>query len=372
MPLELSEGCWKVAFSHGLGQKPRMITIGARDTFRLLREISKAKMRFGLPEETPVVSCYEAGRDGFWIHRFLHHHGVHNIVVDSSSIEVNRRARRAKSDRIDVYKLLMMLIRWHNGEHKVWSLVNVPTADDEDHRQQHRELIELKCERTAHVNRVKGLLAGLGLTISVDEHLPKRLERLRQWDDQPLPEGLRERLLREFERWKFLNEQIRGLERQRMGRIRDDRTPQVEKVRRLLRLKGVGPTGATILVYECFGWRVFRNRRELAGLAGLVPTPYHSGQTQREQGISKAGNRYIRWILGELAWLWLRHQPQSELSKWYFRRFGRSSSRMRRVGIVAVARKLLIALWKYLERGEVPEGAEEVDWKNKLKGPVAA
>jgi transposase len=372
LALELSWNSWKLAFTVGLGQKSRLRTIPARNTDLLLLEIGKAKARFGLPDDAPVVSCYEAGRDGFWLHRLLVHHGVDNRVVDSASIEVNRRQRRAKSDALDATKLVEMLIRFHNGESKVWRVVRIPTVEDEDRRQRHRELIELKAQRTEHSNRIKGLLATFGLDVLVDAELPRRLERLRQWDGQPLPSRVTARILREFERWQQVDQQIRALSAEQRRAVRDDAEPHVEQVRRLLDLKGIGPVGAWILVREVFGWREIKNRRELAGLAGLVPTPYGSGDSHREQGISKAGNRRVRWVLVELAWGWLRHQPNSALSLWYQRRFGSGNSRARKVGIVALARKLLIALWKYLEGGEVPEGATMVPWLKKLNGRLAA
>ena len=365
LALELGWNSWKLAFTVGRGQKPRVRTIAARNLDALLAEIVAAKKRFGLPEDAPVISCYEAGRDGFWIDRFLGGQGIQNIVVDSSSIEVNRRRRRAKSDRLDAEKLVDMLIRWHNGERKVWAVVRVPSADDEDRRQLHRELIELKGERTAHVNAIKGLLAGLGLQASVDEKVPQRLEKLRQWDEKPVPTAMHQRLLREFERWQMIGRQIDELEKQRAQQIRKGDSPEVEKVRRLLTLKGIGVNGAWLLEWEFFSWRQFRNRRELGSLAGLTPTPYSSGDTRREQGISKAGNRRVRWMMVQLAWGWLQYQPESELSRWYQRRFGQGNARQRKIGIVALARKLLIALWKYLETGEVPEGAELIGWDKK-------
>ena len=365
LALDLGAGNWKLAFTVGLGQKPRLKTITARSTLSLVLEIKAAKRRFGLPEDAPVLCCYEAGRDGFWVHRFLLAHGVQNQVVDSSSIEVNRRQRRAKSDRLDAVKLVEMLIRWHNGEHKVWSVVQAPSVEQEDQRQLHREMIKLKAERTAQSNSIKGLLAGLGLCAIVDETLPAQLENVRQWDGAKLPLRLHQRLLREFERWQLIDRKIHELEAERMAKIRDDQTPHVEKVRRLLNLKGIGDNGAWLLVYEFFAWRTIKNRRELGSLAGLTPTPYASGESWREQGISKAGNRRVRWMMTELAWGWLRYQPTSELSQWYKRRFSRGNTRLRKVGIIALARKLLIALWKYLEGGEVPAGAVEVGWDNK-------
>jgi transposase len=365
--LELSWTSWKLAFTIGAGQKPRLRSIAARDTDALMLEIHKAKHRFGLPEETPVLSCYEAGRDGFWLDRYLRHQGVENLVVDSASIEVNRSRRRAKSDNLDAAKLVAMLIRWHLGERKLWGVVHVPPADDEDRRQLHRELIELKAQRTEHTNRIKGLLAGLGLSARIDGEFLARLEGLRQWDGTELPSGLRGRLLREYERWQMVGRQIHDLETERTRQIRDPRTVQGEQVRQLLMLKGIGENAAWLLVREFFGWRAIRNRRELASLAGLTPSPYDSGEVRREQGISKAGNRRVRWMMIELAWGWLRYQPTSELSLWYQRRFAAGNTRLRKVGIVAVARKLLVALWKYLETGEVPAGAELME-KAKFRG----
>jgi transposase len=365
LALDLGATNWKLAFSVGLGQKPRIKTINARSTLSLVLEIRAAKKRFGLAEDAPVVCCYEAGRDGFWLHRFLLDQGIQNQVVDSSSIEVNRRRRRAKSDSLDAAKLVEMLIRWHNGERKVWSTVHVPSVEQEDQRQLHREMLKLKAERTAQGNSIKGLLAGLGLCVIVDETLATQLENLRQWDGAKLPPLLHQRLLREFQRWQLIDRQIHELEAERMAKIRDDKTPHVEKVRRLLNLKGIGDNGAWLLVFEFFAWRVIKNRRELASLAGLTPTPYASGESQREQGISKAGNRRVRFMITELAWGWLRYQPESELSQWYMRRFGRGNKRLRKVGIMALARKLLIALWKYVEGGEAPAGAEELGWDNK-------
>ena len=358
MAFELGWTSWKLAFTVGAGQKPRIRTIPARDIDAVMLEIRNAKRRFGLPEATPVVSCYEAGRDGFWLHRFLATKKIGNLVVDSASIEVNRRRRRAKSDRLDATKLVGMLIRWHNGEQKLWGVVRVPAVAEEDRRQIHRELLGLKSERTEHVNRIKGLLASLGLSIVIDIDLPESLDQLRQWDGSTVPPSFRQRILREFERWQLLSRQIHELETQRTNEIRDHQTPQGDQVRLLLKLKGIGENGAWLLVREFFGWRQIRNRRELGSLAGLTPTPYDSGESRREQGISKAGNRRVRWIMVELAWCWLRHQPHSELSLWYHRRFGGKNARLRKVGIVALARKLLVALWKYLENGEVPEGAE--------------
>lgn len=369
LAFELGETEWKLAFTIGIGQKPRLRSMPARQLARLHEEIGKAKKRFQLPADAPVRSCYEAGRDGFWLHRHLSASGVDNGVVDSASIEVNRRQRRTKTDRLDAGKLLSLLLRYHGGERKVWSIVHVPSVADEDARQLHRELQELKDERTEHINRIKGLLASQGVAApEVNKGLAGWLDQARLWDGAALPSELHRRLLREMERWQLLDRQIKELEDERRRRIRRDDTPHVDKVRALLNLWGIGFNGAWLLVYELFAWRRFDNRKQVGGCVGLTPTPYQSGASCREQGISKAGNRRLRRLLVELAWCWLRWQPDSELTRWYERRFGIGSGRSRKVGVVAVARKLLIALWKYLEQGEVPAGARLADWQKKTRG----
>jgi transposase len=372
LAFELGWTSWGLAFSTAPALPPRRVTIPARDLGSLRREIDRARHRFGLPETAPVRSCYEAGRDGFWLHRFLVSRGIDNAVVDSASIEVNRRARRAKSDAIDVAKLLSLLMRYHNGERDVWSVVNAPPPAEEDLRQLHRDRDQLVRERTEHSNRIKGLLAAIGLDVIVDARLLERVDGLRQWDGSPVPTELRERIAREYQRWRLVDGQLGDLCNRQRREVRDDGVAHVELVRLLLDLKGVGPVTAWTLVREVFGWRAIKNRRELASLVGLDPTPYQSGDSHRERGISKAGNRRVRWTMVELAWMWLRHQPNSALSLWYQRRFGEGNARARKVGIVALARKLLVALWKYLEHGEVPEGATLVPWKQKLNGRLPA
>ena len=356
---ELSWSEWKLAFATGPADNPRLRSIGARDTRALLQEIAKAKKRFALADEAPVRSCYEAGRDGFWLHRFLESKGMDNQVVDSSSIEVKRQGRRRKTDRLDAGKLLSMLIRWHGGERKVWSVVQVPSVTDEARRQLHRDLLEMKAERTQHSNRIKGLLASCGLAVeSITADFVELLGKLRTWDGQAVPPELQQRLRREHERWQLVDRQIRDLENERARTIRTSKEPVLAKVRKLLRLRGIGANSAWMFVMECFGWRRIRNRKQLAALLGLTPTPYQSGDDHHEQGISKAGNRRMRTMAVEIGWCWLQYQPKSDLSKWYAKRFAKGSSRQRRIGIVALARKLVIALWRFLETGEVPGGAE--------------
>jgi transposase len=361
--LELGWDKWLMACATQAAQKPRFRSLPARDLSALAEEIAKAKQRFGLPADAPVCTCFEAGRDGFWLHRALTSRGISNVVADSGAIEVNRRHRRAKTDPIDAAKLLNLLCRYHGGERKVWSVVNVPTVADEDRRQLHRGLKDLQCQQTECSNRIKGLLASQGLAAAVDANFRGTLAALRDWSGQPVPAGLQQRLLQEFAVWEALHRQVRDAANEQERRLREGKEPYLEQVRRLMGLKAVGVRSAWILVAELFAWRDVKNGKELGALVGLTPTPYDSGRSEREQGISKAGNKHVRGLIVELAWLWLRWQPGSALSQWYERRFGSGNKRARKVGIVALARKLLIALWRYLERGELPEGAQEKDWR---------
>jgi transposase len=354
---ELSEKTWKLGFTTGHGQKPRERSIAACNQARLLQEGAQAKKRFGLPDTAPVVSCYEAGREGFWLHRFLQAHGITNYIVDSSSIEVNRRRRRAKSDGLDVRKLVSMLIRYAHGERAVWRVVHVPSVAAEDQRHLHRDLETLKQERASTTSRIKGLLSSQGVRLTSLSKLPEQLEALRLWDGSPLPSGLCRRVLRVYAHHQFLSQQIAELEAERRALLQTSQEAALEKVRQLMHLRGIGINGAWLLVMEFFGWRAFKNRREVGGLAGVTPTPYHSGESAREQGITKSGNRHVGWMTMELAWSWVRYQPESALSCWFRQRFGGGGKRLRRIGIVAVARKLLIALWRFLETGVLPEGA---------------
>lgn len=357
LAFELGQQKWVLGFTIGLGQKPRKRTVAAGDLIALEQEITLAKKRFGLPPTARVLSCYEAGRDGFWLHRYLLAQGIENRVVDSSSIEVNRRAKRAKTDRLDVGKLVTMLARYDGGEKKVWSVVHVPSVEAEDARHLHRELMTLKRDRTRHINRIKGLLAGQGVRLKVDAELPQQLDQVHLWDDRPLPLGVRARVEREFAGWQFVHQNVLELEAKRSELLRTSSEPSVELVRRLLRLCGIGDNSAWLYVMEFFSWREFRNRRQVGGLAGLAATPYDSGDQSRDQGISKAGNSPVRSMAIEIAWGWLRHQPDSDLTHWFDERFGHSGKRLIKIGIVALARKLLIALWRYLETGEIPAGA---------------
>jgi transposase len=354
---ELGASEWKMAFSPGLGQQPRHRTVAAGDLAAVKKEIEAAKARFGLAANVRVASCYEAGRDGFWIHRALEKLEVKNLVVDSAAIEVNRRARRAKTDRLDAAKLVMMLLRYLSGETRVWKVVRVPTEEEEDRRHLHRELKTVKRARTAVTNRIKGLLTTVGVRLKEIEELPRMLGRLRMWSGEELPKWLRARVERDWQEREQMQERIAGLEKQRRELLRSAEDAGTECARKLIRLRGIGINAAWLYALEFFAWREFKNRREVGALAGLTPTPYQSGADRREQGICKAGNRWMRSLAIEIAWGWLRFQPESELSRWYEKRFGRGGPRLRKIGIVALARKLLIELWKYLQTGTPPAGA---------------
>jgi transposase len=361
--LELGCDKWVLASSTQAAEKPRFRSVQARNLAALQEEITKAKARFKLPADAPVCTCYEAGRDGFWLHRALTKLGIANVVVDASSIEVNRRQKQIKSDPVDAGKLVSMLCRYHAGERKVWSVVRVPSVADEDGRQLHRGMKDLQRQKIECSNRLKGLLASQGLVASVDANFRATLENLRDWAGQPVPAGMRTRLLQEYTVWETLHRQERDAANEQERQLRESQDPRIEQMRHLMGLRAVGARTAWTLVMELFAWRGIKNGKELGALVGLTPVPYDSGKSQREQGISKAGNKHVRALIVELAWLWLRWQPSSALSQWYERRFGSGNKRARKVGIVALARKLLIALWRYVDQGELPAGAEQKDWR---------
>lgn len=360
---ELGGSTWKLAATTGPGQAPRVRTVPARAVARTYDELARAKTRFQLAPSAPVVSCYEAGRDGFWLHHALTAHAVRNHVVDSSSIEINRRHRRAKSDHLDARKLVSMLLRYAEGERHVWHVVHVPPPEAEDQRHLHRELKTAQAERLAALTRVGSLLITHGLAVRFTgresaAEVQAVLASLRRWDGTPLPPALQARLVREWGQVVALTTQITALRRERQRLLRDGDTPALRQVRQLMQLKGVGAGTAWVYVMELFAWRTFRNRRELGALTGLAPTPDQSGTGRhRELGMSKAGNRWVRAVAIEGAWCWLRYQPDSALSRWYGARFASGGSRQRRIGIVALARKLMTAFEQYLRTGTPPAGA---------------
>jgi transposase len=356
MAIETGVQKWKVGFTCGAGQQPRIRVVDTGDLVRLGEEIERAKRRFGLAADAPVHSCYEAGRDGFWLHRALERMGVRNRVVDSASIHVDRRARRAKSDRLDVVGLLDLVIRRCRGEDRVCRVCVPPSPEDEDLRQLDRELKTATHDRTRSINRIKSFLATQGAYLR-GRGLPNDLSGIRTWEGAPLPDRLRRHVQREQERLQLLERQIEQLEEERTEAMRSDTDRAAQIACKLQQLRAIGPTSGWALAAEIFSWRKFNNGRQLGALVGIVPTPYQSGTLHRELGISKAGNARVRCVMVELAWQWVRHQPQSELTLWYRRRFGDGDKVRQKKGIVAVARKLLIALWKYVEHDELPEGA---------------
>jgi transposase len=357
LAFELGSTKWTLGFTTAPAQRPRVRTIAAGDLRALEQELLSAKTRFGLPLDAPVVSCYEAGRDGFWLHRWLLNQGVANIVVDSSSIEVNRKARHAKTDRLDVRKLLAQLLRWAGGEPKVWRVVHVPTAAAEDDRQLTREMDAVREDRTRVRNRIHGLLATQGVRLSLDRHFERALTQVGTGDGRSFPAALRERLLREWAHLQIIEARMATLETLRSERIAEGRDRVAEVARRLLTLRAVGEASAATFSAELFGTRTFNNPRQIGALTGLVPVPYRSDQRVQDQGISKAGRAGIRGLAIQIAWCWVRWQPDSALTQWFARRFAQAGKRARRIGIVALARKLMIALWRYVEQGVVPEGA---------------
>jgi len=358
LAFELGQRSWKLGFIAGMGQRPRIRQIPAGAVSALMTEIERAKKRLGLSADAPVTSCYEAGRDGFWLHRYLTAHGITNYVVDSSSIEVNRRARRAKTDRLDLAGLLNLLARYVLGDRRAWRVVRVPTVAEEDARHLPRTLEALTQDRTRLVSRLKSLLTTQGVSLAIDPQFLKQLEGIHLWDGAPLPPGLQERLTRTWTQLQEVDGQIRDLKALRLARP-ETMTPATSRaLAQLLTMRAIGPIGASVLATEIFGWRRIRNGRELGALVGLVPAPYQSGETDYDQGITRAGNAHVRRVIVQLAWGWLRHQPDSALTQWYQRRFGAGGKRLRKIGIVALARKLLIALWRYLETGVVPDGAQ--------------
>jgi transposase len=361
LALELGEEKWKLGFCSAFGQRPLERNIASRNRKSLLAQIAWATKKLGLPSDVRVVSCYEAGREGFWLHRFLVAEGVESLIVDSSSIEVPQKSRRAKTDRLDMAGLCDLLARHVAGSAKpVWSVVRVPTIGEEDRRYQHRELKTAKHDRTRVSNRIKSLLANNGLTLNGWKDLASRLSRLRLWDGTSLPPCLQGRLQRYAGDYESCTVRIRELEaeRRRLMQEEAESDPAVAKAVQLFTLKGIGVNTSWLYSMEFFSWRTFRNGKAVGSLAGLTPTPKDSGKRYREQGIGKDGSRHIRGSAIELAWGWLRFQPESELSKWYERRFGSGSRRIRKIGIVALARKLLVALRRFLETAVVPAGAE--------------
>ncbi len=357
--LELSKNSWLLAIQAPGRDNPSLHPIRGGDTSGLMVKLDAARDRMAkVSGQVPkVILCYEAGYDGFWLARFLDQRGIACRVMEPASLQVNRKARRVKTDRVDVEQQLHTLIAWCRGERHVCSMVVIPSVEAEDLRRSHRERDRLIRERTAHINRIKGLLFGQGIRrINVMRHYKTLVPAdLVTGDGRPLPERLGREIGRELERLALVQEQLVEVERERdLAPTPCEATER--KRHELLRLKGIGPTFSAVLSREVY-YRHFANRRQVANYIGLAPSPYDSGDSRRSQGISKAGNSLARYTMIQAAWLWIRHQPDSALTQWFRRRTEGESKRMRCVMIVALARKLAIALWRYVELGLIPAGA---------------
>ena len=370
---ELSKATWLIGlYAPQLGKTISRHKVEGGAFSVALERIAAARRRLeNLGKPVRVVSVYEAGYDGFWLHRRLTAAGIENRVVDAASIPVERRSRRRKTDRIDLELLIRMLLALERGETRICRVVQVPTPNEEDAKRQHRERAVLVAEQTAHTNRIKGILMALGIR-DVD---PRRRDFVQRLDDlvtgtgEPLPAHTKQALVRERERITLVERQIKDIERAQATAMEAATQPQgapgqdadaaqrsAAQVATLVRLKGIGQISGVPLCREVF-YRHFNNRRELASYFGLTPTPFNSGSKRVDQGIGKAGNPRARTLAIEIAWLWVRHQPDSALTKWFVQRVGNATGRIRRIAIVALARKLMVALWRYLTTGLIPEGA---------------
>jgi transposase len=354
--LELSRSTWLVAVHSPIADKVSQQRLEGGDTEGLLALITRKRIQAEekLSRPVRVACCFEAGYDGFWLHRWLCARAIENRVLDAASILVNRRARRAKTDRLDVAGLLRTLMALERGETQVCRVVHVPSPEQEDARRRSRERARLVVERGQHTNRIKGLLMTQGIRDfePTRRDWEARLDALRMPDGQPIGPCLRAELSRECRRLRQVMEMLAEVEAEQ----KIVAAPEDGVAARLARLRGIGVTFAAVLGNEVY-FRDFRNRREVGAYLGLAPSPWQSGQVERDQGIAKSGNPRARRTAIELAWLWLRHQPGSALAQWFRERVAGAKGRMRRIMLVAMARKLIIALWRYATTGAVPEGA---------------
>jgi transposase len=361
--IELSKTSWVCAFAAPGDSQTVVHKIKAGDVDRLfgILSSSKAKAEHQLGRPMQIVLCYEVGYDGFWLARLLIARGIRTIVFDPASFLMPRRGRRAKTDRLDAEGMTRTLRTWLSGDRQVARDVHIPSVEQEDAKRIERERKYLVEERISIVGRIKGLLALHGIWLTgkrIGKGLRERLDTMTTGDGRPLAPFLRRDIVRMLRHYDFVSQQIEEVVADRKEALTDNsgRFPQAEKVQRLAMLDAVGETTATVLVAEVYH-RSFETRRHVASFVGLAPSPYRSGDTDRDRGISKAGTKLARQTLVELAWFWLRYQPKSQLSAWWHERFGDKGMRGRKVGIVALARKLAIALWRFVEDGVVPEGA---------------
>ena len=355
--LELASKKWKVAMGDGPARKPRIIVVAPFDRSAFESGLRKAKERLDLPSDAEVIVVMEAGRDGFCPYRWLEELGIKSIVIDAASVEVARHKRRAKTDRLDVQKLLAKLIQYDAGDASVWRVCHVPSEAAEDARRLHRERETLTAECTEHVNRIKGLLNLHGIRLRVGVKFLDELKEVRDPRGRSLPKRARAEIEREHDRLVMTRKQLLELDREMKLLAKVEPPRDASNVDRktwlAAQLRGIGPVAARTIAGE-LGWRDFANRRQVGSAAGLVPTPFDTGDSEREQGISKVGNRRVRRIMVEASWNWLRFQPDSALSRWFEERYG---VRGKKKGIVALARKLLIALWHWVDHGVLPDKA---------------
>ena len=359
--MELSRSTWLVtSLSPGGGEKMSKHSVRSGDITGLLEQFARlrAKAQARTGTTFPVIVIQEAGLDGFWIHRVLENEGIESHVVDAASILISRRRRRAKTDRIDGETLVRTLLAYKRGEPRVCAMVEAPTPEEEDRRRICRERKTLVAERVEHANRIKGLLFAQGISgyEPLRRDRRRRLEELTTGDGRPLPVHLKAQICRELDRLELLLGQLKAVEAERDALLEPESEAAPTPAQMLARLRGIGPEFAAVLWLEGL-FRSFRNRRQVAAYAGLAPTPWQSGSVDHEQGVSKSGNPRLRTTMIQLAWLWLRHQPKSALSLWFQERVKRNGGRMKKTMIVAIARKLLIALWKFSTSGVVIEGA---------------
>lgn len=350
---ELGRKDWKLAMTSGFGVAPVLRTVASSDWEAVERALSAGRQRCGVPPTSMVVSCYEAGRDGFWIHRALVARGIRNRVVDSSSIDVKRRARRMKTDRIDAIKLVQMLVRVCCGELRVWSEVRVPSEADEARRHVSRERTALTQEQTRLINQMRSWLTTWGAALP-RQRAEDWWATVRDWAGAELPGAVQARLARAHARLQMVSRQLADLDGQQRARVAA--AAAGSPLARLVQLKGVATTSASVLIDEGLVWRAFQNRRQVGGLLGFAPVKYESGESSHDQGISRAGNDRLQSVMVQVAWSWVHWQPMSALTIWYRTRFGQGK-RARKIGIVALARRLFIALWRCAIDGVVPAGA---------------
>ena len=372
--IELSSKSWLLGIQAPDRKKISRHQVPAGDSAKVVAYLDQARERVQADTNAPVrvMTCYEAGRDGFWLHRVLQDNGIDSQVVDPASLLTDQKKKSAKTDRIDVHKILRALKLWHDGDTEACHMLHVPTAEQEDERRPVREAQRIKKEKTGHLNRISSLTAQHGIWTfqPLRRDWREQLERLQTADGRPLPARLQAEIRRECERLHYLRGQLKELAREDRERRREAKRSakgkqpeektaleqRAELIAHLQTLKGVGEVGASVLVDEVF-FRSFGNRQELAGYVGLTPQPNSSGPREQDQGLDKAGNTLARWAMIEIAWRWLQFRPDSALSRWFHERVGTARGRLRRIKLVAMARRLLIALWRYATQGIVPEDA---------------